>query len=150
MGEEYLYRTIKYIAFNPISAGIAQKIKESSFTLSSLLLNGSEVPLCAHKSILIKQYDIETLAEYLNEPLSDKEIATLTQERKRKIEVEDHCVKSEEKKELHHYFDSSMSKERRNQAIYEAYMDGHTQRSISKKLGLSDAMISIVVKKFKI
>jgi REP element-mobilizing transposase RayT len=150
MGDEYLYRTIKYIALNPISAGIVQSIKESSFTLSSLLLNGDEIPLCTQQSMLIKQYDIETLAEYLEEPLSLKEIETLDQERKKKIEVEDNCVKSEEKKELSSYFDSSMSKESRNQAVYEAYMDGHTQLSISKELGLSDAMISIIIKKFKI
>jgi REP element-mobilizing transposase RayT len=150
IGDEYLYRTIKYIALNPISAGIVQSVKESSFTLSSLLLNGDEIPLCTQQSMLIKQYDIETLAEYLEEPLSVKEIETLTQERKKKIEVEDNCVKSEERKELSYYFDSSMSKESRNQAVYEAYMDGHTQLSISKELGLSDAMISIIIKKFKI
>ncbi len=148
--EAYLYRTIKYIEFNPIEAGMVQNIRDYPFTLASVLLRGKEIPLCTRESMLVKQYDLETLAEYLDEPLSRDEIAELTQERKKKVEIVEMRVQTEEKKELKSYFDNSMDKEHRNRAIYEAYMDGHTQLSISKELGLSDAMISIIIKKFKI
>jgi len=148
--EAYLNRTIKYIEFNPIEAGMAQNIRGYPFTLASVLLRGEEIPLCTHESMLVKRYDVETLAEYLEEPLSSMEITELTQERKKKVLVEDNRVKSEEKKELSNYFDKSMDKENRNKAVHKAYMDGYTQLSISKELGLSDAMISIIIKKFNI
>jgi DNA-binding transcriptional regulator LsrR (DeoR family) len=39
-----------------------------------------------------------------------------------------------------------MDKEIRNTAIGEAYKDGHTQASIAKEIGISDAMVCIVIK----
>lgn len=150
LGEDYLYRTIKYIEFNPIEAGIVQSIREYPFTLASVLLRGEDVPLCMQESMLVKQYDVETLAEYLEEPLSEDEIIDLSKERKKKVLVEDKSAKREEKKDISSYFDDMMDKQSRNNAVYEAYMDGHTQISISKELALSDAMISIIIKQFKI
>lgn len=150
LGEDYLYRTIKYIEFNPIEAGMVQNVREYLFTLASTVLRGEEIPLCMRESMLLKQYDVETLAEYLEEALSEDEIADLRKERKKKVLVEDKSAKREERQELDSYFYESMDRENRNNAVYEAYMDGHTQSIISKKLALSDAMISIIIKKFKI
>lgn len=150
LGDDYLYRTIKYIEFNPIEAGMVQNVREYLFTLASMVLRGEEIPLCMRESMLLKQYDVETLAEYLEEALSEDEIADLRKERKKKVLVEDKSAKREERQELDSYFYESMDRENRNNAVYEAYMDGHTQSIISKKLALSDAMISIIIKKFKI
>ena len=129
---------------------MVEHIREYPFSLASAVLRGDSVPSCSQHSILIQVYDIETLANFLDEPMSKDEIDALKKERKKKIVVEEKCVICEEKKELHNYFDDSMSKESRNRAIYEAYMDGHTQLSISKEIGLSDAMISMIIKKFRI
>ena len=149
-GEDYLYRTIKYIEFNPIDAQMVESIRAYPYTLGSLLLNGEAIPHCAEASMLVTQYDAEDLAAYLEEPLSKEEIADLHTQRKKIITIENKEVKHKEKKELEYYFDESMSKESRNNAVYEAYMDGYTQLSIAKHLDLSDAMISIIIKKFKI
>jgi DNA-binding transcriptional regulator LsrR (DeoR family) len=43
-----------------------------------------------------------------------------------------------------------MDKQRRDSAIVEAYKDGYTQASIAKAVGLSDAMVCMIVKKFRI
>jgi REP element-mobilizing transposase RayT len=150
LGDDYLFRTIKYIAFNPIEAGMVENVREYPFTLASVVLRGEEIPRCAQNSILVKQYDVKTLAAYLEEPLSDEEIEELSKERKKRVLVEEKSVKREEKKELSSYFYEGMDKKSRNRAIYEAYMDGHTQKSISKELALSDAMISIIIKQFRI
>lgn len=150
LGEDYLYRTIKYIAFNPIEAGMVKNVSEYPFTLASMVLKGEEIPSCTQNSMLVKQYDVETLAAYLEEPLSEEEVANLRKERKKKVLVEEKSVNRDEKKELSSYFDDSIDKESRNKAVYEAYMDGHTQKSISKEVALSDAMISIIIKQFKI
>ena len=149
-GEDYLYRTIKYIEFNPIEAGMAESVRAYPYTLGSLLLNGETIPRCAEVSMLVTQYDADDLAEYLEEPLSKDEIADLHTQRKKILTMENKEIQDNEKKELESYFDESMNKENRNKAVYEAYMDGHTQLSISRYLGLSDAMISIIIKKFKI
>jgi len=150
LGDDYLYRTIRYIAYNPVEACMVGNVRDYPFTLASVALRGDVVPPCSEHSMLLKQYDVETLADFLGEPLSNDEILSLQIERKQKIKVEDKCAIREEKKELYGYFDGSMSKESRNKAIYEAYMDGHTQLSISKEIGLSDAMISIIINKFNI
>ena len=149
-GEDYLYRTIKYIEFNPIEAGMVESVRAYPYTLGSLLLNGETIPHCAEASMLITQYDAEDLVAYLEEPLSKDAIADLHTQRKKILTMEDKEVMHKEKKELEYYFDESMSKESRNKAVYEAYMGGHTQLSIAKYLGLSDAMISIIIKKFNI
>lgn len=150
MNETYLYQTIRYIEHNPIEAGIVNDITEFEYSLGALILNGVSIPSCSKESILIRQYDIEMLAEFLGEKISTGEIRELEQQRREKVEIIDKKVKQRSKKELKKYFDKSMNKERRNQVIYEAYRDGHTQLSISKELGLSDAMISIIIKKFRI
>ena len=149
-GEEYLYHTIKYIEFNPIEAGMVESVREYPYTLGSLLLNGETIPHCAEASMLVTQYDTEDLAAYLEEPLSKEEIASLYAQRKKILTFKNKEVQDKEKKELESYFNASMGKESRNKAVYEAYMDGHTQLSIAKHLGLSDAMISIIIKKFNI
>lgn len=150
MNETYLYQTIRYIEHNPIEAGIVNDITEFEYSLGALILNGNSIPSCSKESIPIRQYDIEILAEFLGEKISTGEIRELEQQRREKIEIVDKKVKQRIKKELKKYFDKSMNKESRNQAIYEAYRNGHTQLSISKELGLSDAMINIIIKKFRI
>ena len=106
-----------------------------------------EMPKCCKNSMLVKQYDINTLANFLEKALSKEEIKDLEQEKRKKItKIKDKAVQ-DNKKELSGCFDSSIDKQKRNSAIVEAYKDGHTQVSIAKELGLSDAMVCIVIKK---
>lgn len=81
MGEAYLYRTIRYIEHNPIKAKMAAEIREYPYTLGNLLLRGEEVPPCASDSMLIRQYDSKTLADFLDEVLDDEEIKMIEEER---------------------------------------------------------------------
>jgi len=148
--DDYLYRTIRYIEHNPIEAGIVSQIRDYDYTLGSLILRGEILPECARNSMLVRQYDISSLAEYLSEPLSKEESVELEMQRRAKIEIGEKQAKRAEKKPLEGYFDCTMDKVRRNQAIYEAYRDGHTQSSIAKHLNLTDAAINIIIKKFRI
>ncbi len=148
--EEYLYRTIKYIEFNPVEAGMVAHVRDYPHTLGSRLLNAETVPRCARDSMLVRGYDIQELAAFLEAPLGKDEAAELEAQRKQSVSVENKRVKHREKKELARYFDDGMSKADRNKAVYEAYRDGHTQASIARYLGLSDAMVNIIVKKFRI
>jgi len=148
--EDYLYRTIRYIEYNPLEAGMSSEVGEYPYTLGSVLLGKMDMPKCCKKSMLVEQYDIETLADFLGKPLSKKELKDLEEEKKKKItKIKDKAV-SEKIEELSSYFDVSMDKQKRNSAIVEAYNDGHTQSSIAKEIGISDAMVCMVIKKLRI
>jgi REP element-mobilizing transposase RayT len=149
MKDEYLYRTIRYIEYNPIEAGMSAEIAEYPYTLGSVLLGKMDMPKCCTNSMLVKQYDIDTLADFLDKALSKEEIKGLEQEKRKKIsKIKDKAVQGQ-KKELDSYFDRSMDKQKRNSAIVEAYKDGHTQASIAKEIGISDAMVCVVIKKLR-
>jgi REP element-mobilizing transposase RayT len=148
--DTYFYRTLRYIEYNPIQAGMSTQVGEYPYTLGSLLLSRGQIPKCCHKSVLVKQYSIDTLASFLDKPLSKEEIKDLeTQKRKQIIKSKDKVIEKQTK-ELDKYFDTSMDKQRRDSAIVEAYKDGYTQASIAKAVGLSDAMVCMIVKKFRI
>jgi hypothetical protein len=146
MKDEYLYRTIRYIEYNPIEAGMSAEIAEYPYTLGSVLLGKMDMPKCCTNSMLVKQYDIDTLADFLDKALSKEEVKDLELEKKKKITVNEDKAIQDQKKELSSYFDRSMDKQKRNSAIVEAYKDGHTQASIAKEIGISDAMVCIVIK----
>ncbi len=148
--EDYLYRTIKYIELNPVEAGIVEHVRDYPHTLGSRLLNAETIPRCARDSILSRGYDTQELAAFLETPLSADEAAELEVQRKQSVSVGNKRVKHGEKKELAQYFEDGMSKADRNKAVHEAYRDGHTQAAIARYLGLSDAMVNIIVKKFRI
>ncbi len=148
--DEYLYRTIRYIEYNPIDAGMSCEVGEYSYTLGSVLLGKMDMPKCCKKSMLVEQYDINTLADFLDKPLSKEEAKGLKEEKQKKItKIEDKAV-SDKRKELSSYFDTSIDKQMRNSAIVEAYKDGYTQASIANEVGLSDAMVCMVIKEFRI
>jgi len=150
VNEAYLYRTIRYIEYNPIDAGMTKKIGEYPYTLGSALFGNEEILPCTKKSILIKQYDLQTLSDFLGTPLSTEELEDLEKEKRKKMSKEKNKVKQERDKELESYFDLKMSKEERNLAIQEAFTDGYTQASIARELGLTAAMVSYVIKAFDI
>jgi len=148
--DEYLYRTIRYIEYNPLDAGMSSEVGEYPYTLGSVLLGKMDTPKCCNKSMLVEQYDINILAEFLDKPLSTEEVKDLEKEKQKKItKVEDKAV-SVKRKELSSYFDSSMDKQMRNFAMLEAYKDGYTQASIANEIGISDAMVCMVIKKLRI
>jgi len=129
---------------------MANDIAEYPYTLGSVLLGKIDMPKCCKKSMLVEQYDVDTLAGFLDKPLSKEEIKELEQEKRKKITKIKDKVVVENKRELSSYFDRSMDRPKRNNAIYEAYKDGHTQASIAKEVGISDAMVCVVIKAFRI
>jgi len=146
LNEEYLYLLLRYIEHNPIKASLADKIGEYPYTLASTLLTNSETIPCAKSSILIENFSIQTLAEFLDAKVSEEELNTLEQEQKRKVSIEDEQIKVARSKTLHKHFQDAISKQERNLAIIGAFKDGHTQGSIAKHLQLSSSMVCGVIK----
>lgn len=77
ISEDYLYTLIKYIEYNSIKAGLAQKVGEYPFTLTSVVFNEKEYYPCSNQSLLIQEFDIQTLHEFLDASLTQILMAIL-------------------------------------------------------------------------
>lgn len=74
ISEEYLYTLIRYIEYNPIEANISEKVAEYSFTLASLIFHQRKHYPCCSDSLLLNQFDIQTLHKFLETSISKKEL----------------------------------------------------------------------------
>ena len=144
--DAYLYTLIRYIEYNPIEAGITDNIKEYPYTLASQIFNTKSVYSCARESMLLIDFDIQTLCEFLEEPLSKNELDYLKEKEKQKIQKTDNGIKINKSKEFVEHFTDIQNRHDRNFAIINAYLDGYTQVEIANHLNLSKSLVSKVVK----
>lgn len=146
ISENYFYTLIRYIENNPLEASITDKVSQYPYTLSYLLFNNKIYYPCCNDSILIKEFDIKTLNEFLGEPISEKELEYLKSKAKQKIHKEDNEIKISQSKQFQEHFYDTSTKLDRNLAILNAYEDGYTQISIANYLKLSTSLVSKVIK----
>ncbi len=144
--DEYLYVLIRYIEYNPIDAGVTQKIGEHLFTLTHRIFNNLDCYPCSKESILLKQFDIETLNDFLEASISDKELAYLKEKEKQKVEKSAQGITVRRSKMFEEHFYDTTTKLDRNLAIVNAYLDGYTQVDIANYLNVSKSLISKVIK----
>ena len=144
--EEYLYTLIRYIEYNPVKAALTKKVGEYPYTLSSSIFSAKEHLPCSNESLLVKSYDLESLAEFLEKPMSEEELNYLEKKQKQKIKKTKDGIKISQSKEFEEHFTDIQNKKERNLAIINAYLDGYTQSSISKYLNLSKSLVSKVIK----
>ena len=142
--ENYLYILIRYIENNPIEAKITKKIGDYPFTLGSNILNSNKIYLCCQDSILLKDFTINNLAEFLEVKLNDEELKK-SQEKEDIIKTKEEYI-YKKAKELNKYFIIINTKQERNKNIVTAYLDGYSQVEIGNHLNLSKSMISKIVK----
>jgi len=144
--DEYLYTLIRYIENNPIEANITQKISEYTFTLSHNIFKFKKYYSCCKESILLNQFDIKTLRDFLDVPINQNDLDFLETKHKQKIEKEKNIIIVKCEKELKEYFENVIIKEQRNSAIINSYLDGYTQVKIADYLNVSKSLISKVIK----
>lgn len=144
ISEEYLYALIKYIENNPIEAKLTNEVSSYPHTLSYKIFKNLKYYPCCNNSMLIQEFDIKSLSEFLNKPITQEEIKLLNS--KQKVKKDNNEIKLSRTKELNEYFKENQTKEVRNMAILEAYKNGYTQVEIGDYLGLSKSMISKIVK----
>ncbi len=143
--EEYLYTLIRYIEYNPIEAGQAQKVGEYPFTFVSCILNAKDYYPCSKSSILITQYDLETLHEFLDASITEDELEYLKEKEKQKVVKSDTGISMKRSKQFEEHFYDVQTKDDRNIAILNAYLDGYTQVDIARYLNVSKSLISKVI-----
>ena len=82
ISENYLYTLIRYIEYNPVEANISKVITEYPFTLASLIFSKREYHPCCTGSLLLNQFDIQTLHEFLETSISQDELKFLKEREK--------------------------------------------------------------------
>ena len=83
--ENYLYVLLRYIENNPIEAGLCENIGEYPYTFAHLIYKVRDIYPCSYSSILINEFDIHTLSEFLNKKITKEELAFLQEKQKQKI-----------------------------------------------------------------
>ncbi len=144
--EDYLYTLIRYIENNPIEAGISKKVSQYPFTLASLIFRTKDTYPCSNESLLIKEFDIKTLHEFLDTSLSEDELQYLQKKEKHKVLKSNDGIIVKCSKEFKEHFAGVGTKSERNSAIINAYLDGYSQVAIAKYLKVSKSLISKVMK----
>jgi DNA-binding NarL/FixJ family response regulator len=114
--------------------------------LASQIFNATDIYTCAKDSILLQEFDIKTLSEFLQTPLSKDELEYINEKQKQKILKTDNGIKLNKSKEFKEHFTDIQNKFDRNLAIINAYLDGHTQVDIANYLNVSKSLVSKVVK----
>jgi len=107
-----------------LKAGMAKKVGEYPYTLASLIFNNQEHKECCQKSLLLKQYNIETLSEFLNIKFTEEEKRYLEEQQKRKIKKGANGILLSKIKTLDDHFVEVESKSERNKVTILAYKDG--------------------------
>jgi len=148
--EEYLYKLFRYIEHNPIKANISSSVGEFEFTLMGPLLNRYlKLPKCAEHSMLNKMIYEDGMQALLEIALDDDELHILEEMQKRKVVMVEHEYQAEELEPIACFFSADSSKLLRNEGIYKAFSAGHKQATIARALGVSESMVSKVIKKWK-
>lgn len=117
---------------------------KSKYVLSYNIFKGLKYYPCCENSILLKDFDIKTLSDFLNNPLNDKEIELLSE--KENIEKKKNKINVLKIKTLNEHFKDVDSKEQRNNSIFNSFYDGYTQVEIGNYLNLSKSSISKILK----
>ena len=144
--EDYLYTLIKYIENNPLEANLSQRVANYPYTLAHQIFNTKSYYPCCEESILIKDFDIKTLNEFLGEPITEKELEYIKIKEKQRVVKQNGGITISQSKQFEEHFYDISTKQDRNIAIINAYLDGYSQASIAVYLSLSKSLISKVVK----
>ncbi len=103
--------------------------------------------ICAYLS------DIKEFSYLISQKLTPNELENIEKIHQTKIEIkEDKPTRNLQNKTLKEYFPKTdtLSKIQRNEQILSAYQDGHTQMEIAKLLGISNVMVSKIIKRLKV
>ncbi|MCW8895993.1 MAG: transposase [Sulfurimonas sp.] len=144
--EDYLYTLLRYIENNPIEAGLCVNIGDYPYTFASYIFNSKKIYPSFNESILLKEFDIKTLSQFLDKSIMEDEIKYLKERQKEKIEKVENTLKISCCKLLEEHFYCTETKLERNLGILNAYLDGYTQSNIAIYLNVSKSLISKVIK----
>ena len=146
INEVYFYILIRYIENIPIKAGITKSVGKYPYTLSFNIFNRKNYHPCFYESLLIKEFNIHTLRDFLNRPITNDEEKYLQKKQKQKIKKINNEIVLSCSLQFKEHFSNIETKKDRNIAIINAYLDGYAQVDIANYLQVSKSLISKVIK----
>ncbi len=152
INESYLFILFKYIESNPLKAEMTQKIGQYKYSLSYKILNNL-LDDCTQNSFVLTWYDVKEFSYLIDQKLTQEEQKNIEKIHHAKIEIkENKPVQKLENRTLNEYFHNldTLSKVQRDEQIIKAYEDSHTQVAIAKFLGISNVMVSKIIKRLKV
>jgi len=145
LDEKYLFTLFKYIESNPLKAKITNKIGEYMYCASYSILKDA-VPPFLQNTFVLRDYNTNELFKLLSVPLSEEEREKIDIFHQTKYKHEEGHIYTLHKEVLENYFLHVKSKLHRNEAIKKAFEDGYSKSDIARKLSLSVAGISKILK----
>ena len=149
LGDNYLFTLFKYIESNPIKAHLSKKVGEYKYSATYSILRDC-VPFFLRNSFVLRDYNTTELFEALKISLNETELENLKKFKKKKFKFKNKEVVEIIKTQLNEFFMDIDSREKRNLAIQEAYLNDYRKSEIARELGLSSAGVSKILKKLKV
>ena len=138
--EQYFWLLLRYIEMNPVKAGLVDHIGDYPYASAWFVIHSNNTNILTGSSLYKKD-----LCAWLV-PLDETSLDRLKQFENQRLERCGQNVKSVESRVLGEYFRSGSGDiEKRNTAIYQAFMDGFHQSSIADHLSLSTAAICRII-----
>ena len=136
--DDYLWLLIRYIEMNPVKIGLSEAVGEYPFSSSYFMTHSLKSDLLTSSLLFDKD-----MHDWLS-PLNEKDIAALDSFASIRHEKNGDSIRQYRRRLICNYFTSPKIAER-NESIYSAFVDGHTQSSIADYLNLSVAAVSRIV-----
>lgn len=147
MRDKYLFTLFKYIETKPLRAGMSKKVGEYKYCAIYSILRDA-IPFFLRNSFVLRDYHTIELFKMLNTPLSSDELESIKELKKTKYKIKDNQILKQRTK-IDDYFVQVVNKLERNKAILQAFNDDFTKSEIARKLDMSVAGISKIIRKFE-
>jgi REP element-mobilizing transposase RayT len=146
--KQYFFNLFKFIELNPLKAHLSQEIGEYKYSATYCMLKDA-IPPFLQNSFILREYDLGELFETLSKPMNEEERKSIEQFHSIQYKLEDEEVFHIKQKSLDEYSLHVKNKDKRNEAILQAFEDGYTKSEIAKELSLSVAGVSKIIKKIQ-
>jgi len=145
LDQSYLFTLFKYIESNPVKAKMTQAIGEYMYCATYSILRDA-VPPFLQNAFVLREYNTSELLQLLGVPMSEAERQTIDAFHQTRYKHEEGFVQEVHKEKLEDYFLHVTNKSERNEAIQKAYEDGYTKSELARKVILSVAGVSKILK----
>lgn len=143
--EHYLFTLFRYIETNPIKAKMTSKIGEYVYCATYSMLKDA-VPPFLQNSFVLRECDTKELFELLGRPMSEQEMEKMEKFHTTRYKLKEGETQLLKPQNLESYFLHVSTKAERNEAIKKAYEEGYTKSDIARKIPLSVAGVSKILK----
>ncbi len=147
--EGYLYTLIRYIEYNPLKAGLVEKMGVYPYSSALFFLN--EHPNCIScigDSVVLKEFTtVEARRDFFQSGIDERILDEM--QKAAKLVVMNDKPKSDELEQLKKLFSKHATKPQRNAKILEAYRAGISQHKIAAFLQLAQPTVNGIIKREK-